>query len=217
MSIKINLKIFLFAIIFYLTKQIHIYAMLMLFAFCHEMGHLICGILLGLKPKSLKIMPMGLSIEFQISKQEYYKKIIGGSKVQIKQIWIALAGPITNVIIMTIAMIIRKYIEPVLYHEIVYANMLIAIFNLLPIYPLDGARILKATLHLIKGSKKAYEWICYISNSSMVMITMVASIAIYYYKNIAILFVITYLWSVVVIENRRYRLRKRIDKILENS
>ena len=56
MSVKIDLKIFLFAIIFYFTKQIKIYALLMILALVHELGHLVCGICLGLKLKSIKIM-----------------------------------------------------------------------------------------------------------------------------------------------------------------
>ena len=75
MNLKINLNIFLFAIIFYVTKQIHIYAMLMIFAFLHEMGHLICGIAMGLKPKALKVMPLGVSVEFEVLPKEYNKKI----------------------------------------------------------------------------------------------------------------------------------------------
>ncbi len=211
MNIKINLKIFLFAIIFYFTKQIHIYALLMLFAFCHEMGHLLCGIFMGLKPKSLKIMPMGLSIEFEI----YSKNI--KEKLQIKKIWIALAGPITNIMIMIITMIFGKNIESILYQEIIYSNLLIAIFNLLPIYPLDGGRILKEVIHIIKGRKKAIELTNYISNISMIVLTFVSSIAIYYYKNLAILFIIVYLWCMIFIENKRYNLKKRIYKIIENG
>lgn len=211
MNIKINLKVFLFAIIFYFTKQIHIYALLMLFAFCHEMGHLLCGILMGLKPKSLKIMPMGLSIEFEI----YSKNI--KDKLQLKKIWIALAGPITNIIIILITIIFNKNIETILYGEIIYSNILIAIFNLLPIYPLDGGRILKEVIHIIKGRKKAIELTNYISNVSMVILTFVSSIAIYYYKNMAILFIIAYLWGMIFIENKRYNLKKRIYKIIENG
>ena len=211
MNVKINLKVFLFAIIFYFTKQIHIYALLMLFAFCHEMGHLLCGIFMGLKPKSLKIMPMGLSIEFEI----YSKNI--KNKLQIKKICIALAGPIANIIIILITIIFSKNIETILYGEIIYSNLLIAIFNLLPIYPLDGGRILKEVIHIIKGRKKAIELTNYISNVSMVILTFVSSIAIYYYKNIAILFIIAYLWGMIFIENKRYNLKKRIYKIIENG
>lgn len=211
MNIKINLKIFLFAIIFYFTKQIHIYAILMLFAFCHEMGHLLCGIFMGLKPKSLKIMPMGLSIEF-----EMYSKNIK-EKLQAKKIWIAIAGPITNIMIMIITIIFGKNIDTILYQEIIYSNILIAIFNLLPIYPLDGGRILKETIHIIKGRKRAIELTNYISNISMVLLTFASSIAIYYYKNLAILFIIAYLWCMIFIENKRYNLKKRIYKIIENG
>ena len=217
MTIKINLKIFLFAIIFYITKQIHIYAMIMLFAFFHEMGHLLCGIIMGLKPKALKIMPMGLSIEFEVTPEEYNQKIAKANKLQMKKLWIALAGPFTNVIITVIAFVFRNHINQTIYPELIYSNILIAVFNLLPIYPLDGARILKACIYIFKGRKKAGEITNYISNISVILLTMLSSIAIYYYENIAILFVITYLWVMVVIENRKYKLQKRIDKIIENS
>ena len=65
MSVKIDLKIFLFAIIFYFTKQIKIYALLMILALVHELGHLVCGICLGLKLKSIKITPVGFQILFK--------------------------------------------------------------------------------------------------------------------------------------------------------
>lgn len=217
MTIKINLKIFLFAIIFYFTKQIHIYVLLMFFAFCHEMGHFICGIFMGLKPKALKIMPMGLSIEFKVLPEEYNTKIAKASRIQVKKMWIAFAGPATNLLIFIITMLMRSQIESMLYQEMIYANLLIAIFNLLPIYPLDGARIMKGWIYIIKGRRKSMEFTYYISNVSMVLLTMISSIAIYYYKNIAILFMIAYLWSMVIIENRRYHLKKRINKIIENG
>ncbi len=217
MNIKINLKIFLFAIIFYVTKQIHLYAMLMLFAFWHEMGHLVCGIFMGLKPKALKIMPLGLSVEFEVLPKEYNQKVAKGNTLQIKKLCIAIAGPIMNLIIIAITMLFGQNMEIVRYQEIIYANLLIAIFNVLPIYPLDGGRIIKACMHIAKGRKKSTQLTNYISNITMILFTMLASIAIYYYKNIAILFIICYLWGIVIIENRRYRLQKRIYKIIENS
>lgn len=217
MSLKINLNLFLFAIIFYFTKQIHLYAMLMVFAFLHEMGHLICGIFMGLKPKTLKIKPLGLSVEFEVLPKEYNQKIAKGNILQIKKMCIALAGPMTNIIIMVITIVFGQKLEIAIYQEIIYANLLIALFNLLPIHPLDGGRVLKACFHIIKGRKKSIELTNYISNTTMILFTMLSSVAIYYYKNIAILFIIIYLWSMVIIENRRYHLQKRIYKIIENS
>ena len=137
--------------------------------------------------------------------------------MQIKKIWIALAGPITNIMIMFITIIFNKNIETILYQEIIYSNLLIAIFNLLPIYPLDGGRVLKEVIHIMKGRKRAIELTNYISNVSMILLTFTSSIAIYYYKNIAILFIVAYLWCMIFIENKRYNLKKRIYKIMENG
>lgn len=44
MNIKIDLRIFLFAVLFYFTKQIEMYAIIMIFAIVHELGHLTCGL-----------------------------------------------------------------------------------------------------------------------------------------------------------------------------
>ncbi len=216
MTINVNLKIFLFAILFYFTKQIEIYALLMFFAFIHEMGHLICGLLLGLKPKSLKIMPLGICIEFSVIHKDYNKKIKNGNVLNIKKMILALAGPITNILIIVLCIFTKDYISEI-YKQVIYANLLIAIFNLIPIYPLDGGRVLKELIHIIQGKKKSIEYINFISNACTILLTMVASIGIYYYKNIAIVLIIGYLWILTITENKKYNMKKRIYKIIENS
>ena len=75
MRFRIDLKIFILIILFYFTKQIEIYGFIMFFAFIHELGHLVSGILLGMKPEKLEIIPFGLSVSFQIKTKEYNKKI----------------------------------------------------------------------------------------------------------------------------------------------
>ena len=63
----------------------------MLFAFIHELGHLYMGLLLGLKPKSLKIMPFGVSILFETYKTK--------KQTQTKKMFIAIEGHVVNIII----------------------------------------------------------------------------------------------------------------------
>ena len=41
MRFRIDLKIFLFLILFYFTKQIETYVIIIVFAIIHELGHLI--------------------------------------------------------------------------------------------------------------------------------------------------------------------------------
>ncbi len=75
MKFKIDLKIFLFIILFYFTKQIQIYALIMIFALIHELGHLLAGILSGMKPERMEIKPYGVSISFKLFSKDYNQKI----------------------------------------------------------------------------------------------------------------------------------------------
>ena len=75
MQIKIDFKIIAIIIIFLITKNIGIYATLMLFALIHELGHLVCGILLGFKPQSISIIPFGFKLGFKVECDDYNIKI----------------------------------------------------------------------------------------------------------------------------------------------
>lgn len=211
MRFRIDLKIFIFLIIFYFTKQIEIYAMIMLFAIIHELGHLLAGILMGMKPEKIELMPFGVSISFKIKVEEYNKKIKKGNMLEIKKILVALAGPLTNFIIIIIASNINIDLFKALI--IIYTNFLIMIFNLLPIYPLDGGRILKGILHINFGIQKSEFYTNIISKITVTIITILSSVLILYIHNIAITLIDMYLWYLVIKEDIIYKKR---EKILEN-
>ena len=211
MRFRIDLKIFIFLIIFYFTKQIEIYAMIMLFALIHELGHLLAGLLMGMKPEKIELMPFGVSISFKIKVEEYNKKIKKGNILEIKKILVALAGPLTNFIIIVIASNINIDLFKALI--IIYTNFLIMIFNLLPIYPLDGGRILKGILHINFGIQKSEFYTNIISKITVTIITILSSVLILYIHNIAITLIDMYLWYLIIKEDIIYKKR---EKILEN-
>lgn len=216
MRFRIDLKIFIFLIIFYFTKQIEIYAMIMFFAFIHELGHLFAGILLGMKPEKIELMPFGVSISFKINVKEYNNKIKKGNILEIKKIIVAIAGPITNLLIILLTLNLK--IEIIKSLTIIYTNFLIMIFNLIPIYPLDGGRVLKGFLHINLGKRKTEEYINNISIITTIFITAISSILILYVKNISIFLIDMYLWYLVIKEYSKYKRRKYIyQKILEND
>lgn len=171
------------------------------FAFIHEMGHLVTGLLLGLRPKELRIMPFGLSILF-IDNYDNKKKSL------LKKFLIASAGPVTNIVILFIVFFLNINFQ--IKDIIIYSNMLIAIFNLLPIYPMDGGRILKSILKIKKDTYTVEKIVNKVSNVTIIILTILSSILILYYKNLVIFLVILYLWTIVIKENKRYNFKKRI-------
>ena len=170
-------------------------------------GHMLSGAILGLKIKSLCINSFGISVLFEAYES---KKI-----VEIKKVFIALAGPITNIIIIIIANLLNMDLH--IKQTIIYSNMLIAIFNLLPVYPLDGARTLKAILNIKNEEKISEEIINKVSNITIIILTVITSILVFCLENLALVFVIGYLWIIRYKENKRYLLKRKVYKIIEEN
>ena len=213
MIFRIDLKIFIFLIILYFTRQIEIYWLIMLFAFLHELGHLFAGIILKMKVKKISIMPAGFSIEFALTENDYNKKVLNSNIFEIKKIIIASAGPLINLIIMSVFIICGKNSE--IAKNIIYSNFLIAIFNLFPIYPLDGGRILKSIICLSTKRKYGILYTNKISNMALFLISFLFSILIYYYKNWVIIVILAYLWYIVIKENKICRMKLKLYENLE--
>lgn len=204
MLITVNVQIFIIAILFILTKQIKIYSILMLFTLLHELAHMFMGILIKLKPKELKINPFGISILFETYEKSERKKVL-----------VALSGPILNLVIAIIFCFVN--INNEMKEIIIYSNILIGAFNLLPIYPLDGGRVLKSLLRKTHNFQETEKFINITSNTLVIILTAMSSILILIYHNIGIILVLIYLWVLNIRENKKYILKKRVYKTIENS
>lgn len=144
------------------------------------------AIAMKMKIEKLEIMPLGFSATFN-------GECINETKLILKNIAIVLAGPLLTlifiVIFLNINIVFRK--------EIIYSNILILILNLLPIYPLDGGRVVNGIIQLRVGKEKASVMVDKVTYITIVLMTIASSIAVYYFKNIAIFFICILLWLIV--------------------
>ena len=194
MKYRIDLKILFFLALFYLTGQLKIYLVIMLFAFLHEISHLIVGLILGFKPQAIEIMPFGFSMKLLPKHANNEKKILKANQAELKYIFVALAGPIFNLIVAAVLYKFDLGLKNELRSLIFYANIMLCIFNLISLYPLDGGRVARSILRIFYGENKAYKIMKVLSNITIFSLTFVGSISILYLKNIAVLIILSYLW-----------------------
>ena len=100
--------------------------------FIHELGHFIVAKRLGYKLSRFSLSPYGVELAF------FQQNIQISDEVKI-----ALAGPLAN-LISAFAVVGVWWLQPSIYAfsaDFVMVSVVIALFNLLPCYPLDGGRV----------------------------------------------------------------------------
>lgn len=200
MRIKVDVKIFFIIILYIFMQSTKIFALTFIFILLHELGHLVTGITIGLKVKKINIHISGLSVEFEnYGKQRNANKIV-----------IDIAGPLINIIALVIAIIIKQ-------EEIAYINLLLAIVNLLPIYPLDGGQILRTLLRKRFTYKETINFIESISQYTLIILTAIASCYLLIGKNIGIFIAILYLWAIIFKEKRKNKIIRKAIRSVENN
>lgn len=200
MKAKVDFKIFFILLLYIVTQKVDIFAITFVFIILHEIGHIISGILLGLKINKLELNIAGISLEFK----NY------GKERKINNIIIDLAGPVINLLSAIIGLWIQSEI-------IIYVNAMLFIINMLPIYPLDGGRILKNILLYKNTYKQTIKMIETISKYTLIILSIFASILILSFKNISIFVLIIYLWGIYIKERHKNKIIKRVYQTIENN
>lgn len=171
--------------------------------------------MLGFKVQKLDIMPIGFGVSFRVDTKNYNKKILKANLLTVKKIIIVLAGPLINLILIFIFSIL-EYILKIGIDTLIYVNILIFIFNMMPIYPLDGGRILKNILYIFLGKLKALQIVNIISKGVAFVLTFVIVFISVLYQNISYIFVLIYIWIIVIKASKICNMKIKMYKILKN-
>lgn len=142
--IKIHPLFYLFAFIAILTGLFHDFLIFTSIILIHELGHVFAGICMKCFPEKILILPFGGLTIFKMP-----------INISInKELFIAMMGPITQIIFSLIFFKGETY---------QHFHLFILLFNLLPIYPLDGMKILNCLINKLSSFKKAFFLSLYIS------------------------------------------------------
>lgn len=107
----------------------------------HELGHSVVGQRLNLKIRSITLWVLGGMAEFERIPRQHGTEAV-----------MAIAGPLTSLLIAAVAWALQ-YAAPMsmggvrfLLAYLLYMNLVLAAFNLLPALPLDGGRVFRSLL-----------------------------------------------------------------------
>lgn len=125
----------------------------------HELGHALAAHHYGIRTRDITLMPIGGLARMDRIPDEPRQELV-----------VALAGPAVNVLI---ALLYWGTLSPIsalvhprdlqwvggpLLAKLVWANLGMAVFNLVPAFPMDGGRVLRALLAMRLSHPRATRW-----------------------------------------------------------
>lgn len=184
-KIKISFTFFALILLFITLGKTQNILPALLFSFLHECGHIFVLFFTNEQICEFNLGMFGAEIAKKESLKTDFKK----------EILINLGGPIVNLIFSVIFLFSGKTMY-------FYINLIICLFNLLPIYSLDGGKALTAFLNILTNERKAVFIITVISYLFAVPLIIFSFIILYNSKaGIQFLILSTYILLTLIFKN----------------
>ncbi|HEY5921218.1 MAG TPA: site-2 protease family protein [Kofleriaceae bacterium] len=106
----------------------------------HELGHALVARHYGIATRDIMLLPIGgiASLERMPDKPQH-------------ELAVAIVGPVIN---LAIAAVLYPF-DGVFVNQLMWINVALALFNLIPAFPMDGGRVLRALLAMRMGHERA--------------------------------------------------------------
>ncbi|MGM0409613.1 MAG: M50 family metallopeptidase [Bacillota bacterium] len=193
MTFKLNPLFFLILFVFFVLGFIKEIIIVFILVFLHEVCHFLVAKVLNYNIYKIEIFPFGGVAE--------YKGLL--EMKPLSEFFVAIAGPVFNLFLVIIFYFLD--LNNNLGSLLIKYNLIIAIFNLIPILPLDGGRVLRAIIvhkfGFIKGTKIALK----ISQiAAFIAILISINILIFNKANIWLLLISFFIYASLIKEKNQY-------------
>lgn len=154
----------------------------------HELGHFFAATYFRWRIESMVLWVFG-----GVLKTDEYT-----TRPLLEECIVTVAGPIQHGVIYLVAYLLNEayFIPPSIVSHIFYFNTIILLFNLLPIYPLDGAKLWLILLSLRLPYRLAYRLTLFIS-FIMAAIVMIVSLLFFPFTLTTILLIVFLIMEVI--------------------
>jgi len=176
----------LFSIV--ISGNVSYYALILSSLIIHEVGHIVAALICRVKVERCVIMPYGGEIQLK-----------GGNTIAPKkQLIIALGGPVATICCLAVT----PFLDPLLAEPLVKIQILLLAINIIPIWPLDGGRIIMSLIHIFYPRIRMVEF--YLS-VSLILITLTVIITFILLPKTLFLLVLSIFLFFQIVNEWRYR------------
>jgi Zn-dependent protease len=175
----------------------------------HELGHALAAKKYGIKTRDIILLPIGGVARLEKMPNQ-----------PIQELWVALAGPAVNVVIAALLAVylwITNTLIPdnqltmttaAFIERIMGINIFLVLFNMIPAFPMDGGRVLRALL----ATRLAYVKATKVSaNLGQGIALLFGVIGLFY--NPILLFIAFFVWMGAAQETRMIRAKSALGRI----